>query len=43
MIALVTANILNAFVNWVLIFGHLGAPAMGVRGSAWATVSRPWP
>ena len=38
MIALVTANILNVFVNWVLIFGHLGAPAMGVRGSAWATV-----
>jgi MATE family multidrug resistance protein len=39
MIALATANVLNAFVNWVLIFGHLGAPAMGVRGSAWATVS----
>jgi MATE family multidrug resistance protein len=38
MIALGTANLLNAFVNWALIFGHLGAPAMGVRGSAWATV-----
>jgi multidrug resistance protein, MATE family len=38
MIALVLANILNAFVNWLLIFGRLGAPAMGVRGSAWATV-----
>jgi MATE family multidrug resistance protein len=38
MIALVLANVLNACVNWVLIFGHLGAPAMGVRGSAWATV-----
>jgi len=36
--ALVFANVLNAFVNWLLIFGHLGAPAMGVRGSAWATV-----
>jgi MATE family multidrug resistance protein len=39
MAALVLANVLNAVVNWVLIFGHLGAPAMGVRGSAWATVA----
>jgi MATE family multidrug resistance protein len=38
MMALAFANILNAVVNWILIFGHLGAPAMGVRGSAWATV-----
>jgi MATE family multidrug resistance protein len=38
MIALVAANLTNAFMNWVLIYGHLGAPAMGVRGSAWATV-----
>jgi MATE family multidrug resistance protein len=35
--ALVTANILNAFGNWVLIYGHLGMPALGVIGSAWAT------
>jgi MATE family, multidrug efflux pump len=38
MVALVSANIVNAVVNWVLIFGKLGAPALGVRGSAWATV-----
>src|SRR5687767_9570732 len=38
MIALVTANVANAVVNWVLIFGKLGAPAMGVAGAAWATV-----
>ncbi len=37
-IALVTANVVNAFFNWILIFGHLGAPAMGVAGSAVATL-----
>ena len=38
-IALVLANVLNAVVNWVLIFGHFGAPALGVAGAAWATVA----
>jgi multidrug resistance protein, MATE family len=38
MIALFVANIVNVIVNWVLIYGKFGAPAMGVRGSAWATV-----
>ena len=36
---LIAANIVNAVVNWILIFGHLGAPALGVRGSAYATLS----
>lgn len=38
MFALVTANMINAAANWVLIYGHLGFPALGVKGSAWATV-----
>jgi MATE family multidrug resistance protein len=38
MFALVTANVINATGNWVLIHGHLGFPALGVAGSAWATV-----
>jgi len=37
-IALVAANIVNVAVNWLLIFGNLGAPALGVPGAAWATV-----
>ena len=35
--ALVTANLLNLFFNYVLIFGKLGFPAMGVEGSGWST------
>lgn len=27
----------NAFLNWILIFGYLGFPAMGVKGAAIAT------
>lgn len=38
MIASTTAVFVNLFFNWVLIFGHLGAPALGVRGAAIATV-----
>jgi len=39
--ALVTANLVNVVANWALIYGHLGAPRMGVEGAGWATcVSR---
>ena len=34
----IAAVITNIFLNWVFIFGHLGMPAMGVRGAALATV-----
>jgi multidrug resistance protein, MATE family len=42
MIAIVMANLVNAALNWVLIFGHLGVPALGVVGSAWATTISRW-
>jgi multidrug resistance protein, MATE family len=38
MIALLLANLVNVACNWALIFGNLGAPALGVAGAAWATV-----
>ena len=37
MFALVSANLVNVAVNWILIFGHFGAPALGAVGAGWAT------
>lgn len=33
----VSGLLCNAGLNWVLVFGHLGAPAMGAVGCGWAT------
>jgi len=38
----VVGNLLNAGLNWVLVFGHLGFEPMGVAGSAWATAASRW-
>ena len=38
MVGGITAVFVNLFFNYVLIFGHFGAPKMGVQGAALATV-----
>jgi MATE family multidrug resistance protein len=42
MLVVLGANVLNLIGNWVLVFGHLGAPALGATGSAWATTLARW-
>src|SRR2546423_9062925 len=38
---LISANLVNLVGNWLLVYGHLGFPALGVTGSGWSTcVSR---
>jgi multidrug resistance protein, MATE family len=32
----------NAALNWVLIWGHLGAPALGMAGSGYASAVNQW-
>ncbi len=38
MYILTGSSLINIFLNWVLIFGKLGAPALGVEGAAYATL-----
>ncbi len=36
--SLITASAVNLLFDWLLLYGHWGLPAMGLPGSAWATV-----
>ena len=36
-LALIGANLVNLVGNWALIYGHWGAPRMGLEGSGWST------
>jgi MATE family multidrug resistance protein len=42
MVIALLALLLNALVNWVLVFGHWGMPALGGVGCAWATMLCVW-
>lgn len=42
MVIILIANVLNIGLNWVLIYGHLGFPAMGAEGSAITTTLLRW-
>ena len=42
LITIVAANLANVALNWVLIFGKAGFPALGVAGSGWATPISRW-
>ena len=41
-ICIIAGNIINLALNWVLIYGHFGAPALGVVGSAISTTVGRW-
>jgi MATE family multidrug resistance protein len=38
----IAALLLNIFINWLLVFGHWGFPALGGLGCAWATLLCVW-
>jgi MATE family multidrug resistance protein len=42
MIAVILCIPMNAGLNWILVFGHLGAPALGIAGSGCATAVIQW-
>jgi len=41
-VTIVAANLLNILLNWIFVFGNLGAPALGVAGSSIATTASRW-
>lgn len=41
-VAILAANVVNVLLNWVLVFGHLGAPALGPIGTGWASTLSRW-
>ncbi|BET67687.1 MATE family efflux transporter [Opitutales bacterium ASA1] len=39
MVTTVASVLLNVVLNWILIYGNLGAPALGLAGAGWATLA----
>ena len=42
MVIIIGANVLNVVLNWFLVFGHGGLPALGAEGAAIATTIVRW-
>ena len=42
LVTIALANLLNVLLDWMFIYGHLGAPAMGVAGAAIASSIGRW-
>lgn len=38
MVIMLAGVALNVVLNWILIYGNLGAPALGLAGAGWATL-----
>jgi multidrug resistance protein, MATE family len=41
-VTIVVANLVNVALNWVLVFGRLGFPALGPVGTGWASTLSRW-
>jgi multidrug resistance protein, MATE family len=41
-LTILLANLINAALNWVLVFGRLGLPALGPVGTGWASTISRW-
>jgi MATE family multidrug resistance protein len=37
MIIIIASNLVNIVLNYIMIYGHAGSPAMGLNGAGWAT------
>ena len=42
LVTIIAANLANVLLNYLWIYGKLGFPALGVLGSAWATLVSRW-
>src|SRR6185369_8778745 len=42
MMTLIAMHLCGIFLNWVLIFGHLGSPAFGARGAGMSNAISMW-
>lgn len=39
MFVMIAANLMNVLLNWLLVFGNGGFPALGAEGAAWSTAA----